>query len=109
MFALPVEHVDEYLKKFRPVQLRDSIRTSVNEKFEVLNFGKSKGLTRNRVLIYPSGPMVKWLKDHGTDLTQVARSKFYVALTRARNSVAIVLKKNDIKKSDGLVPYNPTT
>ncbi len=109
VFALPVEHVDEYLNKFNPIQLRDSIRTSVNEDFEVLNFGKSKGLTRNRVVIYPSGPMVKWLKDNGAVLTQAARSKLYVALTRARNSVAIVLKKSDIKKIDGLAVYNHTT
>jgi len=109
VFVLPEEHVEAYLNEFNPIQLRDSIRTAVNDDFEVLNFGKSKGLTRDRVVIYPSGPMVKWLKDNEADLTQAARSKLYVALTRSRNSVAIVLKKSDIKKIDGFSAYNPTT
>jgi DNA helicase-2/ATP-dependent DNA helicase PcrA len=108
IFLLPEEHLDAYLNEFNPIQLRDSIKTVVNKYFEVLNFGKSKGLTRDRVLIYPSGPMVKWLKDNNTNLTQAARSKFYVGLTRARNSVAIVLKKSDIDKIDGLEVYNST-
>lgn len=110
VFALPVEHVNEYLSKFNnSIQLRDSIKTPVSDDFEVLNFGKSKGLGIDRVVIYPSVPMVNWLKDNGTDLTQAARSKLYVALTRARNSVAIVLKENDIKKIDGIAVYRPTT
>jgi len=108
IFVLPVEHVDEYLYKYKPIiQLRDSIRTTVNDNFEVLNFGKSKGLTFDRVVIYPSGPMVNWLKDNEADLTQAARSKLYVALTRARNSVAIILKKNDVNKINGIKVYNP--
>ena len=108
VFALPVEHVSEYLSKFNPIQLRDSIKTPVSDDFEVLNFGKSKGLGFDRVVIYPSAPMVNWLKDNGAELTQAARAKLYVALTRARNSVAIVLKENDIKKIDDIAVYSPT-
>jgi len=109
VYALPLEHVEEYLNIFKPIQLRDSIRTPINENFSVLNFGKSKGLTFNRVVIYPSGPMLKWLKNNDFDLTQTARSKLYVAITRARNSVAIVLKPNDIKKINGIEIYTPTS
>jgi DNA helicase-2/ATP-dependent DNA helicase PcrA len=105
IFALPAEHLNEYLNKYSPIQLRDSIRTSVNADFEVFNFGKSKGLTLDRVVIYPSQPMIKWLKDNTTVLTQAARAKFYVALTRPRSSVAIVLKNKDIKEIDGLTKY----
>jgi len=108
IYALPIEYVEEYLNKFKPIQLRDSKKTTVNENHTVLNFGKSKGLTRNRVVIYPSGPMIKWLKDNNADLSQTARSKFYVAITRARNSVAIVLKQSDINKINGIENYTPT-
>lgn len=108
VFALPVEHVSEYLNRFKPVQLRDSVKTHVSEDFEVLNFGKSKGLTRERVVIYPSKPMVDWLKDNDAELTQAARAKLYVALTRAKHSVAVVLQKNDIKKVKGIEVYSPT-
>lgn len=104
VFALHVDDVNEYLNEFdpSPMQLRDSIKTSVDENFEVLNFGVSKGQTFDRVVIYPTGPIVKWLKDNNADITKMARSKFYVALTRAKCSVAIVLKKGDANKIDGL-------
>ena len=52
---------------------------------------------------------VEWLKDNKANLTQAARSKLYVGLTRSRNSVAIVLKKSDIEKIEGFEVYNPTT
>lgn len=109
IFALPAEQVNEYLSRFNPIQLRDSIKTPVSVDFEVLNFGKSKGLSLDRVVIYPSAPMVNWLKDNGAELTQAARAKLYVALTRARNSVAIVLKRGDIDKINGIAVYSPTT
>jgi DNA helicase-2/ATP-dependent DNA helicase PcrA len=101
IFFLVPDDVDEYLEKYQPMQLRDTKRTEVSDKYPVLNFGKSKGLTLDRVIIYPSGPMVKWLKNNDCELTQSARAKFYVALTRAKHSVAIVLKGGDIKKIEG--------
>ena len=73
----------------------------------MLNFGKSKGLSLDRVVIYPSAPMVNWLMDNDAELTQAARAKLYVGLTRARNSVAIVLKRSDLKKINWLEVYSP--
>lgn len=108
IFVIAEKNVDQYLKDYNPTQLRDSVKTKVNENFSVLNFGKSKGLTLDRVIIYPSGPMIKWLKDNNSDLTQAARSKFYVALTRAKCSVAIVLKESDMYKIHGLAVYTPS-
>lgn len=105
VFALPAEHVSEYLSRFNPIQLRDSIKTPVSDDFEVLNFGKSKGLTRDRVVIYPSAPMVDWLKNNDAELSQAARAKLYVALTRAKHSVAIVLKASDLNKIAGIEVY----
>lgn len=99
--------VDSYLKEFNPVQLRDSKAKEVNEQYSVVNFGKSKGLTFDRVLIYPTAPVVKWLKNNSSDLTAIGRSKFYVGLTRARNSVGIVLTKKDILSIDVGVVYQP--
>lgn len=107
VFVLSAEKINQYLVEFNPVQLRDSIKTSVNKEFEALNFGKSKGLTLDRVVIYPSGPMIKWLKNSRSELSQTARSKFYVALTRARYSVAIVAAKSDIKNIDMIAVYDP--
>ncbi|WP_417799192.1 UvrD-helicase domain-containing protein [Tenacibaculum sp.] len=106
LFLLSIKNLDKYLKKYNPLQLRDSIRTKVNEEYQALNFGKSKGLTLERVIIYPSGPMVKWLTNQDTLISKAARTKLYVALTRAKHSVAIVLKDKDIKKISNLPVYN---
>lgn len=58
-----------------------------------MNFGMCKGRTVSRVLIYPTGPIVKFLKDSNNILTDSSASSFYVAITRAMYSVAIVVDK----------------
>jgi DNA helicase-2/ATP-dependent DNA helicase PcrA len=91
VFFVRPSDVSAYLKKFSPTQLRWDIKTKVNDEYSVLNFGGSKGLEFDRVLIYPPGPAANWLMDNQAELKPVSRSKFYVALTRARHSAAIVL------------------
>jgi superfamily I DNA/RNA helicase len=95
VFLVKPKDVDAYLAMYKPVQLRDSIKTPVNPKFQVMNFGDSKGLSFDRVLIYPTNPIYNWLMDHNSDLKPGSRSKFYVALTRARQSVGIVFNYLD--------------
>lgn len=105
VFFVKQQDVESYLQKFMPVQLRDSKRTNVNENYRVMNFGEAKGLSFDKVLIYPTVPFIKWLKDNNSELAETSRSKLYVAITRARHSVAIVcnehLNINDISN------YNP--
>lgn len=55
-----------------------------------MNMGESKGLTFDCVLIYPTKPILDWMKDHSKTLKDLSQSKFYVAVTRAKHSVAIV-------------------
>ncbi len=105
VFLVSKEKIQDYLKSFQPVQLRDTIKTSTDPGYASMNFGKSKGLTLDRVLIYASGPMVAWMSDNSVELTQAARSKFYVALTRAKSSVGIVVSKADLKKIQDLEVY----
>ena len=90
VFVVDSESVDEYLNRYRPMQLRDSVSTDVNPGYEVMNFGGSKGLQFERVLIYPTKPMQKWFVDPSAELADMSRAKLYVALTRARQSAAIV-------------------
>ena len=87
--------LDYYLSLYLPMQLRDSRRKKVENDMPVMNFGESKGLSFDRVLIYPTEPIVNWLKNNEADLKPVSRSKFYVALTRARFSVAFVYDYKD--------------
>lgn len=92
LFLINEEDIDEYLEKFKPMQLRDNKKTTVNENYRVMNFGEAKGLSFDRVLIYPTSPFIQWLKNNKFELKQTSRSKLYVAITRARHSVAIVCK-----------------
>ena len=88
-FVKPTE-IDEYLKRYRPMQLRNNRAVPVNSLYDCYNFGESKGLSFSRVLIYPTKPMINWIRNRSSNLVFESRSKFYVAVTRAEHSVAIV-------------------
>lgn len=105
VFFVHENDVDEYLKRFSPVQLRDKVTVKVNSSYVAMNFGNAKGLTFDRVLIYPTKPMLEWIKDHSKPLKSESRSKFYVAITRARHSVGIVINKEIKTEIQGIFVY----
>jgi DNA helicase-2/ATP-dependent DNA helicase PcrA len=105
IFLVKEQDVEKYLEKFNPVQLRDKINVPVNKKYKAFNFGESKGLTFDRVLIYPTKPFVDWLINNSSSLPPISRSKFYVALTRARYSVGIVFNYTSETDIDGVDKY----
>ncbi len=69
------------------------------------NFGGSKGLSFDRVLIIPSENQLNFVygleNPFGGKDSEVTQNKFYVAITRARYSFGFVVAD---KKADGL-PY----
>jgi hypothetical protein len=89
VFFIPGKDVHKYHNEHKPVVLR------WNKKSETLglnayNFGQMKGRTFDRVLIFPTGPMKAYFKSKDpSDAGDL--SKFYVAITRARYSVAFVV------------------
>lgn len=89
VFLVASADVDEYIRQFAPQVLRYSAATKC-EPYEALNFGESKGLTFDRVLIYPHRLAEKWLKTGNFAHVEKSASKMYVASTRARYSVAFV-------------------
>ena len=91
MFLIKKNHLKQYLKKYHPIQLRWDSKVKVENSFSVNNFGNSKGQEYERVLIYPTKPFLFWLKDNNAVLAPISRSKFYVAITRAKNSVGIIV------------------
>ncbi|MDD3181186.1 MAG: UvrD-helicase domain-containing protein [Alphaproteobacteria bacterium] len=105
VFLIKHEDVAGYLNKFTPMQLRDSKRTTTAGEYPTMNFGESKGLAFNRVLIYPTDPIKKWLRNRQTELAATSRSKLYVAITRARQSVAFVLDYTDCEVVEGAQKY----
>ena len=73
------------------VQTRGAISSSqLKIVADVMNYGNSKGLTMEHVLIYPTKPIMSWLKDRSKALEGQSRAKLYVAITRARVSVAFI-------------------
>lgn len=107
LFIVKPDYVNEYLKRYSPVQLRWSATIKTNPNFLTLNMGQSKGKTFERVLIYPTKEMTKWVKDNHTKLESSTRAKFYVAVTRAKYSVGIVVDFKEDLQIEGLSVYRP--
>lgn len=89
------EDKEQFLSIYpKMIQLRWDKRTKgLVSEFNCMNFGESKGLTFDGVLIYPTNDMKKWIEDNDEDLKFASRCKFYVAVTRAKYVVGIVWDK----------------
>lgn len=107
IFWVHENDIDKYVDIYNPVQLRYDKRTKVNPIPKTMNFGLSKGLTFNRVLIYPTKPMLDWLSGKSKDMKDESLSKFYVAVTRARYSVAFVYKTKRLPTNDIGTKWTP--
>jgi DNA helicase-2/ATP-dependent DNA helicase PcrA len=94
IFLVPTSRLDEYLTAFRPQILRYDRRTHCSDFSQPMNFGEAKGLTFDRVLIYPNGPCGQWLRSGDRDKIRGSNTKMYVGITRARFSVAFVFDGN---------------
>lgn len=91
LFWVHSKHVNDYFDTFAPQPLRhNSLSAKAHDNLPFRNFGAVKGLTRERVLIHPTAPM-KALLQKGVNLEDRAASALYVAVTRARQSVAFIL------------------
>ncbi len=105
IFLVREVDLEGYLKRFNPVQLRWNTIQEVNSDFRTYNFGESKGKTFDRVLIYPTDKMEKWIYNNSSDLPFSTRAKAYVAITRAKYSVAIISNYPDGIELDGVQFY----
>lgn len=71
------------------------------EEFNPISYGSSKGLTFDRILIFPNSPLKKFLKG-GFGLS--SPEKYYVAVTRARYSIAFVVDSlSEFKKFENCI------
>ncbi|WP_181703086.1 UvrD-helicase domain-containing protein [Chthonobacter albigriseus] len=108
VFILKTSDYAHYLAAVRPVQLRNSISSrGVDPSFPAWNFGESKGRGFDHVIILPTDPMKKWLANSSSQLAAQSRAKFYVALTRARHSVAVVIDWKAASLPAGFSLYDP--
>lgn len=83
--------VTAYLRRYDPLLLRYSASSGKYlTKHDPLNIGVAKGLGRDHVLIHPTDSMKKFLQE-GSPLGDSTASYLYVAVTRAKQSVAFIL------------------
>ncbi|KPW38777.1 UvrD-helicase domain-containing protein [Pseudomonas syringae] len=92
VFLLHTQHVDEYVGRYRPQCLRNSVSSAKHLDLDFQNFKGVKGATFDRVLLAPTVNIENFIKK-GTSLEAAAAAAFYVAVTRARQSLAIVIDK----------------
>ncbi|MEJ1191877.1 UvrD-helicase domain-containing protein [Pseudarthrobacter sp. CCNWLW207] len=102
VFAITAADLPSYMRQFQPQPLRESKTIARSSNLPFRNFGKVKGLTFDRVLIYPTGPITKYLTD-GTELKPKTACGLYVAVTRAKHSVAFVVPN---PTATGLTPWS---
>jgi superfamily I DNA/RNA helicase len=100
VFLVRKEHVDAYMRRFRPRCLRDSKKSGKAFDLDFMNFKAAKGTTFERVLIVPTSGITKFVQS-GLWLAPIAAAKLYVAVTRAAQSVAIVVDN----QGDSPLPY----
>lgn len=90
VFLVREADVQAYLDTFSPLFLRNSAASAKDKPFAFMNFRLSKGLTVERVLIWPTSGIAKLLCE-GKPLEVKAAAALYVAVTRAKQSVAFVI------------------
>lgn len=95
VFLIKPEERDAFMKIYsNMIQLRwNKSSKGIIEELKCMNFGESKGLTFEGVLIYPTKDMKNWIENHDEELAFATRCKFYVAVTRAQYIVGIVWDK----------------
>lgn len=96
VFQVSASEIGDYLKAHGPAQVLRHDRTSRTAGLEAMNFGVSKGSTFDRVVIFPTQPMLAFLRTR--DPEQLGEpAALYVAVTRARHSVAFVVPETSEK------------
>jgi DNA helicase-2/ATP-dependent DNA helicase PcrA len=90
IFIVRREDLNDYLKLYKPIQLRYNKRTQVVEEYKSINYRNSKGSTYARTIIYPTGDLKCYLKSGKKFEKQSTKNAIYVALSRAIDSVGIV-------------------
>ncbi len=90
VFLVRPQDVDRYVDEFRPLCLRSSANSGKIFNLKYVNFRLAKGTQCKRVLIVPTQGIEKFIQ-RGTRLGPIPAASFYVAVTRAFQSVGVVL------------------
>lgn len=91
LFTVPLAQVGAYRDAYAPLCLRHSAASGRQLDLPFVTFGTAKGRTTEHVLIYPTAKVTKFLTS-GTALEGRAACSLYIAVTRAKHSVAFIFE-----------------
>jgi len=89
IFRIAPSEVETYAAQYSPSVLRYQ-KSADTCGLEAMNIGMAKGLTFDRVLIFPTEPMKAYFKTRDPSKAG-AKEKLYVAVTRAKYSATFVI------------------
>ncbi|MGM0940802.1 MAG: UvrD-helicase domain-containing protein [Bacillota bacterium] len=90
VYQITGKDIVAYISYFQPTVLRYDKRTATSG-YVALNFGISKGMTLDRGVIFPNGPLKKFLKNPTKPLS--TPHKYFVGVTRSKYSLVFVVDK----------------
>lgn len=95
VYCCKEEDLDYCLNTYKPVILHHSKKDMISNPNNLLhfNFGESKGLTFENVLIICTKPFAEFVKNKTLPESAESKSKLYVAITRAKYNVFFYYKK----------------
>ena len=94
VFLVAKEDLCNYIAEFKPIVLRHSSSSWRDQTGQnPITFGNSKGRTYQRVIILATGAIQDFCLK-GKELRDKSACAFYVAVTRAQYSVAIVINQS---------------
>lgn len=92
IFQIVSDDVASYVANHYPVTVLRHDKNVDTQGLPAMNIGVAKGSTFDRVIIFPTQPILKYMED--SDETKLkAPERLYVAVTRAKFSVAFVVPK----------------
>ena len=90
VFTVPASELAHYLRDHGPATVLRYDKNADTLGLPAMNIGVAKGSTHDRIIIFPTKPMLTYLEDGDASKLR-APEKLYVAVTRARFSVAFVV------------------
>jgi hypothetical protein len=106
VFTISASMLRDYLHEHKPVTALRYDKNADTFGHPAMNIGLAKGSTHDRVIIFPTKPMLTFLKEGDASKLKSAE-KLYVAVTRARFSVAFVVPDNWPNKPLHATSYIP--
>ena len=101
VFLIDISDMDSYYRNYNPQVLRYDMKKKCDVRYRAINYGACKGETFDRVMILPNNVLKDFILKKKVLSSPV---KYYVAVTRPRYSIAIVMDK----LPDSLSSYEKT-